>query len=320
MKNHKITSLAVFTVVSIIVKATSAVELQPVEDTSSGTTADQSSGTLRCFCNLPICASTNFMCLTNNLSGGCFSEIHQFESEARLPKHHGCVEFLKKNKTDLVCDNVPRKHSLAPPFGEILVLCCQENLCNYLHYEANQKQQTTANRDTAGFMSISQNNDLWFKVAIIIVPILGIIIVILLIILAIKMLKADGIEPTFKTVDNLEVPKVNGGYNFKPQEYVIYDNEANSSLLVQPGTSCDKKNENLAKRNQLLSLEYRLLPSSFQDPGVKFLNTEDGVINNTLSKNFNNALQKPLAQKISNNVKEDKLCEKEFLNLVGWNC
>lgn len=77
--------------------------------------------------------------MTNNKTGGCFSEIHQSVAESGLPKRHGCVDFLKKSKSDLVCDNVPRKHLLAPPFGDILVLCCQENLCNYYHYEANQK-------------------------------------------------------------------------------------------------------------------------------------------------------------------------------------
>lgn len=96
---------------------------------------------VRCFCNLPVCASKNFMCYTNNQTGGCFSEIHHSESEVGLPKRHGCIEFLKKSTTDLVCDNTPRKHVLAPQAGEILVLCCQETICNYQHYESNQKSR-----------------------------------------------------------------------------------------------------------------------------------------------------------------------------------
>lgn len=96
---------------------------------------------VRCFCNLPVCASQNFMCYTNNQTGGCFSEIHHSESEVGLPKRHGCIEFLKKRTSDLVCDNTPRKHVLAPQAGEILVLCCQETICNYQHYESNQKSR-----------------------------------------------------------------------------------------------------------------------------------------------------------------------------------
>lgn len=171
----------------------------------------------------------------------------------------------------------------------------------------------------------SKNNDLWFKVAIIFVPILGIIIVILLIILAIKMLKSDGLEASFKNAPTNDPASKHVVYGLKTviiENGVLHDYDANTSLLVQPtssstNTNCDKKNENLAKRNQLLSLENRLLPASFQDPGVKLLNTEEGVTNNFYSKNFNTLQQKPIVKQITNNVKGDKICDKEFLNPVA---
>lgn len=115
-----------------------------------------------CFCNLPVCASKNFMCSTNNQTGGCFSEIHHSESEVGLPKRHGCIEFLKKSKTDLVCDNIPRKHVLAPQVGEILVLCCQDTMCNYQHYEENQKSR--GNYYGSLFVFSFLNNKVFIKV------------------------------------------------------------------------------------------------------------------------------------------------------------
>uniref|UniRef100_A0A336MK85 CSON001088 protein n=1 Tax=Culicoides sonorensis TaxID=179676 RepID=A0A336MK85_CULSO len=299
---------------------------------------------VRCFCNLPVCAVTNFMCSTNNQTGGCFSEIHQSDTEVGLPKRHGCIEFLKKSTSDLVCDNIPRKHVLAPQFGEILVLCCQDTMCNYQHYEANQKS-----RDTTTTMMTSNNNDVYFKIAVIIVPILGIIIVALLIILAIKMLKSDGIDSQLKpSIDNLgqtyKVPGP-GGYGVNSMmhhhhHHVIEDGltgtdndthvvsllcgHQNATTTTTQIAVCDKKNENLAVRNQLMSLEYRLLPNSYQDSNIKLLNTEEGVLNNIYSKNFK---APPICggttikQNISNESKNgDKIYDKELLNpvVVNW--
>lgn len=180
-------------------------------------------------------------------------------------------------------------------------------------------------------MLTSNNNDVW---SLIIVPILGVIIVALLIILAIKMLKSDGMDSQLNpSIDNLghqyKVAGAGGyGVNAMHVEEGLTgaDNETHVSLLCghnQPSNVCDKKNENLAVRNHLLSLEYTLLPNSYQDSNIKLLNTEEGVLNNIYSKNFK---APPIAgatakQNISNEVKNgDKIYDKELLNpvVVNW--
>lgn len=163
------------------------------------------------------------------------------------------------------------------------------------------------------------------------------------------MLKSDGLEAPYKpSIDNLSPPQFKGNfYGFKAINIedvggaTSEHNESNMSLLLNRASgasssnssgcnggntlssNCDKKNENLAKRNQLQSIEYRLLPISYQDPNVKLLNTEEGVINNVYSKNFNLAQNTKhpttVLQQISNNVKDDKVYDKELLNPVVMN-
>lgn len=148
------------------------------------------------------------------------------------------------------------------------------------------------------------------------------------------MLKSDGMDSQLKpSIDNLgQQYKVGaGGYGVNAMHVeeglTGADNETHVSLLCghtnQPSNVCDKKNENLAVRNHLLSLEYTLLPNSYQDSNIKLLNTEEGVLNNIYSKNFK---APPMAgatvkQNISNEVKNgDKIYDKELLNpvVVNW--
>lgn len=49
---------------------------------------------IRCFCNLPVCVSTGYMCRTaRSLTGGCFSEVK--ETSDNSASRHGCVELLQ---------------------------------------------------------------------------------------------------------------------------------------------------------------------------------------------------------------------------------
>lgn len=178
----------------------------------------------------------------------------------------------------------------------------------------------------------SNNNDIWFKIAVIIVPILGVIIVALLIILAIKMLKSDSDLQIKPSIDNLGQPYKGGAGGYAgihvEEGLTENDNDTHMSLLcgqTHASNVCDKKNENLAVRNQLLNLEYTLLPNSYQDSNVKLLNTEEGVLNNIYSKNFKASpmcgATTTLKQNISNEVKNgDKIYDKELLNpvVVNW--
>lgn len=48
---------------------------------------------IRCYCNLPICITTSYMCRTA-ANGGCFSEVKELADDDDLPARHGCMELL----------------------------------------------------------------------------------------------------------------------------------------------------------------------------------------------------------------------------------
>lgn len=171
--------------------------------------------------------------------------------------------------------------------------------------------------------SSDYNSDVWFKVATIAVPICGAVILFILIALAIRILKNEGIDS----------PKLGGtscsGNRKPPTDYETYgaheQNIKESPLLKHNihgnTTIChnDLKNENLAKKNQLMSLEYSLLPQSCNDPTNKPTNTEIGSA--SLYRNINLSLN-PSAK--SREMNDKKIYEKEVLNpasyWTGGNC
>jgi hypothetical protein len=116
------------------------------------------------------------------------------------------------------------------------------------------------------------------------------------------------------------------------QPSLAYSSNNTSPTSAQQNNNCNRKNAELAKRNQLKNLEYNLLPQSCNDPNIKLTNTEDGVINNTYSKNLTNLNN--LGSSVGgggsgdgsmknnyNNNKESKIYMKDVLNPVvaNWN-
>lgn len=166
--------------------------------------------------------------------------------------------------------------------------------------------------------SSDYNSDIWFKVATIAVPIFGAVILFILIALAIRILKNEGIDS----------PKLGGsscgGGNRKPpvdfEAYGAHETVKESPLLKHSiygdGTSIchnDLKNENLAKKNQLMSLEYSLLPQSCHDPSNKPTNTEVGSA--CLYRNINLSLNSAAK---SREMNDKKVYEKEVLSPASY--
>lgn len=61
---------------------------------------------IRCFCNLPRCVSTSYMCQTaRSSSGGCFSELRSSDAGDSVPKH-GCIEILQEEYVPF-CSQMP---------------------------------------------------------------------------------------------------------------------------------------------------------------------------------------------------------------------
>lgn len=181
--------------------------------------------------------------------------------------------------------------------------------------EKQQQYPYQANAEVP-LSSSDYSSDVWFKVATIAVPICGAVILFVLIALAIRILKNDSIDS----------PKLNscGGNRKPPVDYEAYgaheQNIKESPLLKHSiygdGASIchnDLKNENLAKKNQLMSLEYSLLPQSCHDPSHKPTNTEVGSA--CLYRNINLSLN-PTAK--SRDLNDKKVYEKEVLSPASY--
>ena len=49
-------------------------------------------GDVRCFCNLPVCVATGYMCKSQG--GGCFSDLEDYPDVYKA--RHGCLEMLDR--------------------------------------------------------------------------------------------------------------------------------------------------------------------------------------------------------------------------------
>lgn len=124
---------------------------------------------IRCYCNQPACVSTGYMC--KSAVGLCFTEY--------TGGLHGCLQVRKKR-----CSSALR--------------CCQEDMCNYADAMDINIQVHTNHSPLSGPFSGSEaeieaalRRGIWFKAAVIAVPIAGICILILLVMAAARMLKQD---------------------------------------------------------------------------------------------------------------------------------
>jgi len=49
-------------------------------------------GDVRCFCNLPVCVTTGYMCKSQG--AGCFSDLEDYPDVYKA--RHGCLEMLDR--------------------------------------------------------------------------------------------------------------------------------------------------------------------------------------------------------------------------------
>lgn len=150
---------------------------------------------LRCYCNLPVCVSTGYMCKTSK--GACFTKIN---NEMGLTLYeHGCSDDSRPSWMDNKDNVCSKKHRSRHKEGKWpKLLCCKKDMCNYYKDNVELRLQEigshTANKTrttpTAPKTEIDPN-DLWFKAAVIAVPIAGACILVLLILLAVRMLRKD---------------------------------------------------------------------------------------------------------------------------------
>ncbi|XP_077979120.1 BMP and activin membrane-bound inhibitor homolog isoform X1 [Glandiceps talaboti] len=158
-------------------------------------------GLIRCYCDAPDCVDSGYMCKSDI---GCYSEI--LEEKDSKPRH-GCMdshEMLEMCVLDVTTTTQSPNRTDLEEIGARwpLYKCCQHDMCNYnsledIQVKSNSNQQSTedSQMDTAPDV-VLQSKAVWFRAAVIAVPIAGGCILILLILLAVRMLKNE--ERRFK--------------------------------------------------------------------------------------------------------------------------
>ncbi|XP_026132775.1 BMP and activin membrane-bound inhibitor homolog a [Carassius auratus] len=148
-------------------------------------------GEIRCYCDAPHCVATGYMCKSE--LNACFTKVLD-PLNTNSPLTHGCVDSLL-NAAD-VCSS---KHVDVSSGSSSPVECCHDDMCNYrgLHdlthprgdstdryYSSNQNLITRV-------QELASAKEVWFRAAVIAVPIAGGLILVLLIMLALRMLRSE---------------------------------------------------------------------------------------------------------------------------------
>lgn len=181
-------------------------------------------GHVRCFCNLPNCVSTGYICKSK--SGSCFSSLSDQAPYNTNTGLHGCLELLTDNEQKEWCkansnSQIGRKRK---PHPRSLLYCCYSDMCNHV----DNPETTNLLDETVNMLNERENNriaknsssqqinvltynssDVWFKVATIAVPICGAIIVLVLLVLAIRLLRTESNNHTRHKLGSPYIPTQN---------------------------------------------------------------------------------------------------------------
>ncbi|XP_007903639.1 BMP and activin membrane-bound inhibitor (Xenopus laevis) homolog a isoform X1 [Callorhinchus milii] len=155
-----------------------------------------SKGEIRCYCDAPNCVATGYMC-KSELSA-CFSRMVDPQN-TNSPLTHGCLDTII-NSADICHAKMAQNRSRTWP----MLQCCHEDMCNYrgLHDVLPPPRSETSDQgnryhhDPHGSLitrvqELTSSKELWFRAAVIAVPIAGGLILVLLIMLALRMLRSE---------------------------------------------------------------------------------------------------------------------------------
>ncbi|XP_029955962.1 BMP and activin membrane-bound inhibitor homolog a [Salarias fasciatus] len=141
-------------------------------------------GEIRCYCDAPHCVATGYMCKSE--VSACFSRVLDPLS-TNSPLTHGCLDAAAADS----CGG-PRPAA---------VECCHDDMCNYrgLQDLAHSRDPSDgryppdgANRNlVTRVQELASAKEVWFRAAVIAVPIAGGLILVLLIMLALRMLRSE---------------------------------------------------------------------------------------------------------------------------------
>ncbi|KAJ1100116.1 hypothetical protein NDU88_005205 [Pleurodeles waltl] len=154
-------------------------------------------GEIRCYCDAAHCVATGYMCKSE--LNACFTKQLDPQNPSS-PLTHGCLDSLS-NTADLCRARKAHNHtgSVMPPLE-----CCHEDMCNYRGLQdvlshprgessgqGGRYQHDSSRHLISKVQELSSSKELWFRAAVIAVPIAGGLILVLLIMLALRMLRSE---------------------------------------------------------------------------------------------------------------------------------
>ncbi|XP_054168957.1 BMP and activin membrane-bound inhibitor homolog [Oppia nitens] len=192
---------------------------------------------IRCQCNLPQCVRTGYMCKSTGASAACFSEVTSNVNNDAISEQisrHGCIELLAPHMRHMCIHhnsvstagiavdtgtplqileaptlaghshnqlhhNHHRNHNHHNNNNNVTIVCCFEDMCNYVKSTETITKPITRNSDTKLVRNRNPTtsarnipmNSMWFQVTVITVPIVASIILVVLIFMATKALRQE---------------------------------------------------------------------------------------------------------------------------------
>ncbi|KAG9355164.1 hypothetical protein JZ751_000002 [Albula glossodonta] len=152
-------------------------------------------GEIRCYCDAPHCVATGYMCKSE--LNACFTKVLDPQN-TNSPLTHGCFDPITNSSH--VCGS---KNSADTSAGASALECCHDDMCNYkglydlAHARGDAPDQGSRYppEGSRGLVTrvqdLASTKEVWFRAAVIAVPIAGGLILVLLIMLALRMLRSE---------------------------------------------------------------------------------------------------------------------------------
>ncbi|XP_026148074.1 BMP and activin membrane-bound inhibitor homolog a [Mastacembelus armatus] len=154
-------------------------------------------GDIRCYCDAPHCVATGYMCKSQ--LNACFTKVLD-PLHANSPLTHGCLDPIA-SAADICSSSSSRGRDALGGTWATMLECCHDDMCNYrgLHDLAHARDSTDGRYQTDGnnrnmvtrVQELASAKEVWFRAAVIAVPIAGGLILVLLIMLALRMLRSE---------------------------------------------------------------------------------------------------------------------------------
>ncbi|KAJ8272685.1 hypothetical protein GJAV_G00092190 [Gymnothorax javanicus] len=152
-------------------------------------------GEIRCYCDAAHCVATGYMCKSEQ--NACFTKVLDPLS-TNSPLTHGCIDPYPTPSA--VCSSETSNDKSG---GSSPLECCHEDMCNYkglydLVYARGDAPDQGSRYPPEGsqglvtrVQELTSAKEVWFRAAVIAVPIAGGLILVLLIVLALRMLRSE---------------------------------------------------------------------------------------------------------------------------------